>query len=189
MFWCIIQPILKAWGERNNVRSMIALTCMQWVLAAVGMFFSSLLVLVSFFLLLFSFLLLPVWRSSITFFPWVVTFCLIFKLAMSRVPSPPPPAEMSSGPVAESWCYTQVRPRCVELCSLRACSTRLVQNKQRVLGFQRTWDLVTLSVVIHHGNEKSLFCGTCVGGCQEELWCSYCCWLFPDSSLVSGGYL
>lgn len=27
---------------------------------------------------------------------------------MSRVPSPPPPAEMSSGPVAESWCYTQV---------------------------------------------------------------------------------
>lgn len=29
-------------------------------------------------------------------------------LAMSRVPSPPPPAEMSSGPVAESWCYTQV---------------------------------------------------------------------------------
>ncbi|KAI1230382.1 hypothetical protein IHE44_0010365, partial [Lamprotornis superbus] len=31
------------------------------------------------------------------------------KLAMSRVPSPPPPAEMSSGPVAESWCYTQVQ--------------------------------------------------------------------------------
>lgn len=30
-------------------------------------------------------------------------------LAMSRVPSPPPPAEMSSGPVAESWCYTQVK--------------------------------------------------------------------------------
>lgn len=30
------------------------------------------------------------------------------KLAMSRVPSPPPPAEMTSGPVAESWCYTQV---------------------------------------------------------------------------------
>lgn len=29
-------------------------------------------------------------------------------LAMSRVPSPPPPADMSSGPVAESWCYTQV---------------------------------------------------------------------------------
>lgn len=29
-------------------------------------------------------------------------------LAMSRVPSPPPPAEMSSSPVAESWCYTQV---------------------------------------------------------------------------------
>lgn len=28
---------------------------------------------------------------------------------MSRVPSPPPPAEMSSGPVAESWCYTQVK--------------------------------------------------------------------------------
>ena len=27
---------------------------------------------------------------------------------MSRVPSPPPPAEMSSGPVAESWYYTQV---------------------------------------------------------------------------------
>ncbi|CAJ0951697.1 unnamed protein product [Ranitomeya imitator] len=32
-----------------------------------------------------------------------------FKLAMSRVPSPPPPAEMSSGPVAESWCYTQIK--------------------------------------------------------------------------------
>lgn len=32
-------------------------------------------------------------------------------LAMSRVPSPPPPAEMSSGPVAESWCYTQVKWR------------------------------------------------------------------------------
>ncbi|KAJ8389971.1 hypothetical protein AAFF_G00112560 [Aldrovandia affinis] len=31
------------------------------------------------------------------------------KLAMSRVPSPPPPAEMSSGPVAESWCYTQIK--------------------------------------------------------------------------------
>ncbi|XP_028674833.1 speckle-type POZ protein [Erpetoichthys calabaricus] len=27
---------------------------------------------------------------------------------MSRVPSPPP-AEMSSGPVAESWCYTQIK--------------------------------------------------------------------------------
>ncbi|XP_064439334.1 speckle-type POZ protein isoform X2 [Mirounga angustirostris] len=35
--------------------------------------------------------------------------CLTFKLAMSRVPSPPPPAEMSSGPVAESWCYTQIK--------------------------------------------------------------------------------
>lgn len=31
------------------------------------------------------------------------------KPAMSRVPTPPPPGEMSSGPVAESWCYTQVR--------------------------------------------------------------------------------
>ncbi|CAB1342168.1 unnamed protein product [Coregonus sp. 'balchen'] len=30
-------------------------------------------------------------------------------LAMSRVPSPPPPADMSSGPVAESWCYTQIK--------------------------------------------------------------------------------
>lgn len=30
------------------------------------------------------------------------------KPAMSRVPTPPPPGEMSSGPVAESWCYTQV---------------------------------------------------------------------------------
>ncbi|XP_062343056.1 speckle-type POZ protein [Osmerus eperlanus] len=28
---------------------------------------------------------------------------------MSRVPSPPPPADMSSGPVAESWCYTQIK--------------------------------------------------------------------------------
>uniref|UniRef100_A0A669EPJ4 Speckle type BTB/POZ protein n=1 Tax=Oreochromis niloticus TaxID=8128 RepID=A0A669EPJ4_ORENI len=28
---------------------------------------------------------------------------------MSRVPSPPPPAEMSSSPVAESWCYTQIK--------------------------------------------------------------------------------
>ncbi|NXB28827.1 SPOPL protein, partial [Eulacestoma nigropectus] len=28
---------------------------------------------------------------------------------MSRVPTPPPPGEMSSGPVAESWCYTQVK--------------------------------------------------------------------------------
>lgn len=27
---------------------------------------------------------------------------------MSRVPSPPPPGDMSTGPVAESWCYTQV---------------------------------------------------------------------------------
>ncbi|KAJ8414228.1 hypothetical protein AAFF_G00050980 [Aldrovandia affinis] len=34
---------------------------------------------------------------------------LLSKLAMSRVPSPPPPAEMSSGPVAESWCYTQIK--------------------------------------------------------------------------------
>ncbi|GLD73345.1 speckle-type POZ protein isoform X1 [Lates japonicus] len=31
------------------------------------------------------------------------------RLAMSRVPSPPSPAEMSSGPVAESWCYTQIK--------------------------------------------------------------------------------
>ncbi|KAK2868847.1 hypothetical protein Q7C36_000718 [Tachysurus vachellii] len=31
------------------------------------------------------------------------------KLAMSRVPTPPPPGEMTSGPVAESWCYTQVK--------------------------------------------------------------------------------
>ncbi|XP_045072366.1 speckle-type POZ protein-like A, partial [Coregonus clupeaformis] len=29
--------------------------------------------------------------------------------AMSRVPSPPPPGDMSTGPVAESWCYTQVK--------------------------------------------------------------------------------
>ncbi|NXC16959.1 SPOPL protein, partial [Corythaeola cristata] len=28
---------------------------------------------------------------------------------MSRIPTPPPPGEMSSGPVAESWCYTQVK--------------------------------------------------------------------------------
>ncbi|XP_015421620.1 PREDICTED: speckle-type POZ protein A-like [Myotis davidii] len=28
---------------------------------------------------------------------------------MSRVSSPPPPAEMSSGPVAESWCHTQIK--------------------------------------------------------------------------------
>ncbi|NWH87827.1 SPOPL protein, partial [Aegithalos caudatus] len=28
---------------------------------------------------------------------------------MSRVTTPPPPGEMSSGPVAESWCYTQVK--------------------------------------------------------------------------------
>lgn len=32
-----------------------------------------------------------------------------WKQAMSRVPTPPPPGEMTSGPVAESWCYTQVR--------------------------------------------------------------------------------
>ncbi|KAJ0005917.1 hypothetical protein NQD34_015811 [Periophthalmus magnuspinnatus] len=31
------------------------------------------------------------------------------KVVMSRVPTPPPPGEMSSGPVAESWCYTQVK--------------------------------------------------------------------------------
>lgn len=29
-------------------------------------------------------------------------------LVMSRVPTPPPNGEMASGPVAESWCYTQV---------------------------------------------------------------------------------
>ncbi|OBS77439.1 hypothetical protein A6R68_16152, partial [Neotoma lepida] len=40
--------------------------------------------------------------------PWA-GWGLTFKLAMSRVPSPPPPAEMSSGPVAESWCYTQIK--------------------------------------------------------------------------------
>ncbi|KAG9271741.1 speckle-type POZ protein-like A [Astyanax mexicanus] len=28
---------------------------------------------------------------------------------MSGVPTPPPPGEMGSGPVAESWCYTQVK--------------------------------------------------------------------------------
>ncbi|XP_052004356.1 speckle-type POZ protein-like A isoform X2 [Xyrauchen texanus] len=28
---------------------------------------------------------------------------------MSGVPTPPPPGEMSGGPVAESWCYTQVK--------------------------------------------------------------------------------
>ncbi|KAA8585428.1 hypothetical protein FQN60_004122, partial [Etheostoma spectabile] len=31
------------------------------------------------------------------------------KLAMSRAPSPSPLAEMSSGQVAESWCYTQIK--------------------------------------------------------------------------------
>ncbi|KAL3986721.1 KRAB domain-containing zinc finger protein [Sarotherodon galilaeus] len=36
-------------------------------------------------------------------------FDLPSMLAMSRVPSPPPPAEMSSSPVAESWCYTQIK--------------------------------------------------------------------------------
>ncbi|XP_029702160.1 speckle-type POZ protein-like A isoform X2 [Takifugu rubripes] len=30
-------------------------------------------------------------------------------LVMSRVPTPPPNGEMASGPVAESWCYTQVK--------------------------------------------------------------------------------
>lgn len=65
--------------------------------------------------LFFSFWGLAGWRSIINFFYWVVKLRLIFKLAMSRVPSPPPPAEMSSGPVAESWCYTQVSPRCAEL--------------------------------------------------------------------------
>ncbi|XP_061413326.1 speckle-type POZ protein isoform X2 [Lethenteron reissneri] len=28
---------------------------------------------------------------------------------MSRAPSPPPPSEMSNAPIAESWCYTQVK--------------------------------------------------------------------------------
>uniref|UniRef100_G1QB14 Speckle type BTB/POZ protein n=1 Tax=Myotis lucifugus TaxID=59463 RepID=G1QB14_MYOLU len=28
---------------------------------------------------------------------------------MSRVPSPPPPAKMSSSPAAESWCYTEIK--------------------------------------------------------------------------------
>ncbi|XP_075916219.1 speckle-type POZ protein B-like [Petromyzon marinus] len=28
---------------------------------------------------------------------------------MSRAPSPPPPSEMSNVPIAESWCYTQVK--------------------------------------------------------------------------------
>ncbi|KAL4608997.1 speckle-type POZ protein-like A [Arapaima gigas] len=28
---------------------------------------------------------------------------------MARVPTPPPPGETASGPVAESWCYTQVK--------------------------------------------------------------------------------
>ncbi|XP_059564156.1 speckle-type POZ protein-like [Myotis daubentonii] len=28
---------------------------------------------------------------------------------MSTVPSPPPPAEMSSGPAAESWCHTEIK--------------------------------------------------------------------------------
>lgn len=37
--------------------------------------------------------------------------------AMSRVPTPPPPGEMSSGPVAESWCYTQVWSQRYSICS------------------------------------------------------------------------
>lgn len=46
---------------------------------------------------------------------------------MSRVPSPPPPAEMSSGPVAESWCYTQVKRRHMqEKCSLHSSSAVLL---------------------------------------------------------------
>uniref|UniRef100_A0A8C4QUD9 Speckle type BTB/POZ protein like n=1 Tax=Eptatretus burgeri TaxID=7764 RepID=A0A8C4QUD9_EPTBU len=28
---------------------------------------------------------------------------------MSRIPTPPPPTEMSNAPIAESWCYTQVK--------------------------------------------------------------------------------
>ncbi|MEE6489127.1 hypothetical protein FKM82_015496 [Ascaphus truei] len=39
-------------------------------------------------------------------FFYIVSVCI--KVAMSRVSTPLPPAEMSSGPVAESWCYTQV---------------------------------------------------------------------------------
>lgn len=54
---------------------------------------------------------------------------------MSRVPSPPPPAEMSSGPVAESWCYTQVSPRCAEMLQgnhpIRTCGKIWIQNKFR----------------------------------------------------------
>ncbi len=48
------------------------------------------------------------------------------KLAMSRVPSPPPPAEMTSGPVAESWCYTQVS-ECVCVC-VCVCARFLVSR-------------------------------------------------------------
>ena len=50
------------------------------------------------------------------------------KPVMSRVPTPPPPGEMSSGPVAESWCYTQVLTLLI-----KSCSTKKSDNTDHVL--------------------------------------------------------
>ncbi|XP_053117485.1 speckle-type POZ protein-like isoform X4 [Hemicordylus capensis] len=44
---------------------------------------------------------------TVELLPLYCQFCN--KVGMSRVPTPPPPGEMSSGPIAESWCYTQVK--------------------------------------------------------------------------------
>jgi len=62
-------------------------------------------------------------------------------LAMSRVPSPPPPAEMSSGPVAESWCYTQVCDPTPVLSNLSS------PNKSVVLGVSEYLSLCQIKVV------------------------------------------
>lgn len=59
----------------------------------------------------------PAWPTFLPYAPlttsqhtWLVIQPLsASRLAMSRVSSPPPLVEMSSSPVAESWCYTQVR--------------------------------------------------------------------------------
>lgn len=72
-------------------------------------------------------------------------------LAMSRVPSPPPPAEMSSGPVAESWCYTQVkwlhtnRSQPGDTHCILSCAESVFLGQIKVVKFSYMWTINNFS--------------------------------------------
>uniref|UniRef100_A0A8C9LCE3 BTB domain-containing protein n=1 Tax=Pavo cristatus TaxID=9049 RepID=A0A8C9LCE3_PAVCR len=75
---------------------------------------------------------------------------------MSRVPTPPPPGEMSSGPVAESWCYTQVI--CMNSSDLHREQSRVSQLITITVGppvkLKKTMTFPTLAVILPTEHEQ-----------------------------------